>query len=95
MLSEEFVFQVEKEVEEGLIKKRWKMCSNTITFSSMIFFIIINVNIRIRLRVSRLILQALKLTIIEISSDYEIYKTRTDNCLEAKLKTDSSQNFFV
>jgi hypothetical protein len=79
MLSEEFVFQVEKEVEEGLIKKRWKMCSNTITFSSMIFFIIINVNIRIRLRVSRLILQALKLTIIEISSDYEIYKTRTDN----------------
>ena len=36
MLSEEFVFQVEKEVEEGFIKKRWKMCSNSRTFSSMI-----------------------------------------------------------
>jgi hypothetical protein len=77
MLSEEFVFQVEKEVEEGLIKKRWKMCSNSRTFSSI--FIIINVNIRINLRVPRLILQVLKLTIIETSSDYEIYKTRTDN----------------
>jgi hypothetical protein len=94
MLSEEFVFQVEKEVEEGLIKKRWKMCSNSRTFSSMIFFIIINVNIRISLRVPRLILWALKLTIIKISGDYEIYKTRTGNLYEANLEPDSSQNFF-
>ena len=79
MLSEEFVFQLEKEVEEGLIKKRWKMCSNSRTFSSMIFFIIINVDIQTSLRVPQLILQALMLTIIETSSDYEIYKTQTGN----------------
>jgi hypothetical protein len=54
----------------------------------LLFIIVVYLGVRINLCVSRLILQTLKLTNIQASSDPEICEIRTGNLYEINLESD-------